>query len=59
MTFGNDTMIETCHETDNMPRLTLNLTPLSELTNVSPGAFVGEFFFLLGKIFSIYRLLNS
>lgn len=40
MTFGNDTMIETCHETENMPRLTLNLTPLSDLINISPGTFV-------------------
>lgn len=40
MTFSNETMIETCHETENMPRLTLNLTPLSDLINVSPGAFV-------------------
>lgn len=42
MTFGNETAIELCHETD-VPRQELKLTPLSELSQVTPGDFVGKF----------------
>jgi len=40
MTFGNDTVIELCHETENVPQVTLNVTPLQELPNINPSDLV-------------------
>jgi len=33
MTFNNETCIEQCHETDNLPHINISLCPLSEICN--------------------------
>jgi replication factor A1 len=40
MTFSNETVIEPCHETDNIPQINLNLIQLAELTNKNANDFV-------------------
>jgi replication factor A1 len=40
MTFSNDTVIETCNDEDNLPHVTYNFVPLSELTNKNANDFV-------------------
>lgn len=40
MTFNSDTLIEPCHETDNLPKITYDILPISELTNKQPNDFV-------------------
>ena len=42
MTFTNETVIEPCHETDNLPHIALNLVQLAELTNKNPNDIVGK-----------------
>lgn len=33
MTFNNETVIEQCHETDNLPHINISLCPLSDISN--------------------------
>jgi len=40
MTFSNDTVIEPCNDEDNLPHVTYNFVPLSELTNKNANDFV-------------------
>jgi replication factor A1 len=40
MTFSNDTVIELCNDEDNLPHITYNFVPFSELTNRNPNDFV-------------------
>jgi replication factor A1 len=40
MTFTNDTVIEECHETDNLPKITFNIIPISEIANKQANDFV-------------------
>ncbi len=44
MTFSNDTLIEPCHEAeaDELPRMNINLVPLSEIANKQANDFVGK-----------------
>ena len=45
MTFTNETAIEECHEEqDSLPQMSLNLIPLSKLTESAPNDYVGKFF---------------
>lgn len=44
ITFGNETVIEPCHETENIPHAHLKLTPLDTLITIEPNSYVGEFF---------------
>jgi replication factor A1 len=40
ITFNNDTVIELCTETDNMPRIQVSLVQLSDLPNIQPNEYV-------------------
>ena len=42
MTFTNETVIEPCNETDNIPHINLQLLPLSELVNKNANELVGN-----------------
>ena len=40
MTFSNETVIEPCRETDNIPQINFNLIQLADLTNKNANDFV-------------------
>lgn len=42
MTFNNETMIQPCEETDNLPRMNLNLIKINEISNRVANDFVGN-----------------
>jgi hypothetical protein len=42
MTLGNETVIEQCHEADDLPHLNISLIPLSDIANKEANDYVGE-----------------
>lgn len=43
MTFNSDTIVEECFDgSDNVPKVTYNLVPLSQIPQMEPNAVVGE-----------------
>lgn len=42
MTFNNETVIQPCEETDNLPRMNLNLVKINEISNRVANDFVGK-----------------
>lgn len=44
MTFNSDTVVEECFGADdNVPKVTYNLVPLSQIAQMEPNATVGEY----------------
>lgn len=44
MTMTNDTVVEECQDTDNMPEIKYNLVPIKQIADLEPNAVIGLYF---------------